>query len=348
MKMMQAVTIRLTRQLSLFVVMLLGVAPSSADELLMKDGSRLLGKVLNQMDGTLEFETSYAGTIKVKWDQVSELQADEPVQVLLSNEELREVTSITNTEDATIVTAVTEGASESLEPDAIAFINPESWRYGEGYNFTGRLNVSLVYQRGNTVSNENDLDGNLGMRWKDDRVTVYGQFEKDSNFGETTAQNWLLTGKYDHFQTEKFYYGANAGLEHDEFADLQLRSKIGPHVGYQFYETPDLNLSTDAGVTYVDEDFISAKDKQYAALSWLVDFDWFIIPDHIQFYHRDNGLLSLEDVGDLSINSWTGFRFPLYEGIVASIEAEVTYDGGAPAGIDSTDTTYRAKLGYQW
>ena len=348
MNVMQALTIRLPRCLSLLVVMLLAAAPSSADELLMKDGSRLLGKVVKQVDGTLEFKTSYAGVIKVKWDQVSELQADEPLQIMLENEELLEATDIKYTEDATVVTAVTEGTSQSLEPDAIAFINPEPWRYGEGYNFTGRLNASLVYQRGNTVSDENDLDGNLGLRWKDDRVTVYGQYEKDSNFGETTAQNWLVTAKYDHFQTEKFYYGANAGFEHDEFADLDLRSKIGPHVGYQFYETPNLNLSTDAGLTYVDEDFIAAEDKDYMAFSWLVDFDWFIIPDRIQFYHRDNGLLSLEDAGDLVIQSWTGFRFPLYEGIVASVEAEVDYDGGAPPGTDTLDTTYRAKLGYQW
>ncbi len=64
------------RCLSLFAAMVLVVAPLSADELLMKDGSRLLGKVVKQEDGTLDFETSYAGTIKVKWDEVSELHAE--------------------------------------------------------------------------------------------------------------------------------------------------------------------------------------------------------------------------------------------------------------------------------
>jgi putative salt-induced outer membrane protein YdiY len=347
MTMMQSLSGRLASLVSL-PALVLAALPSFADELIMKDGSRLLGKVVKQQDGILEFETGYAGVIKVKWDQVSELHADKPVQLMLDNEELREATDIKRSEDATVVTAITDDSTASIEPGTIAYINPEPWRYGEGYKFSGLLNVALVYQRGNTVSNENDLDGNLGLRWKDDRITAYGQFEKDSNFGETTAQNWLATGKYDHFQTEKFYYGASVGFEHDEFADLQLRSKIGPHLGYQFFETPVLNLSADAGVMYVDENFISAEDKKYAAFSWNVDFDWFIIPDRIQLYHRDNGLLSMEDTGDLVINTWTGFRFPLYEGIVASVEAEVDYDGGAPPGTDTLDTTYRAKLGYQW
>jgi putative salt-induced outer membrane protein YdiY len=348
MRMMNGLNRRLASRLSLLAAVLLAVTPLSADELLMKDGSRLIGKVGRQTDGTLEFETTYAGTIKVKWDQVSELHADEPVQLMLKNEELQEVTTITNTEDATVVTAVTEGASESLAPDAIAFINPEPWRYGDGFKFTGRVNAALKSQRGNTESDEIDLDGELRWRWKDDRVAIFGQLEKDTSFGTTTSQNWLLTGKYDHFQTEKFYYGANAGFEHDEFADLELRSRIGPHLGYQFYEQDNLNLSTDLGLAYVDEDFISTKDDDYMALSWLVDFDWFIIPDHLQFYHRDSGLLSLSDTGDLVINSWTGFRLPLIFGAVASIEAEVKYDGGAPADVDTVDTTYRAKLGYQW
>ncbi|MGB5427837.1 MAG: DUF481 domain-containing protein [Gammaproteobacteria bacterium] len=348
MKIMSALTHGLASRLLSFTLMLLAVAPLKADELIMKDGSRLLGKVVKQEEGTLDFETSYAGTIKVKWDEVSELHADEPVRVMLEDEELYETTDITLENGDAVITAVTDGTSVSIEPDAITFINPEPWRYGEGYRLTGRLNAGLVYQRGNTVSDEIDIDGNLGLRWKVDRVTAYGQYEKDSSFGETTAQNWLLTGKYDHFQTERFYYGANVGFEHDEFADLDLRSKIGPHIGYQFFERPTLNLSTDAGVMYVNENFIESEDGDYMAFSWLVDFDWFVIPDHVQFYHRQNGLLSMEDVGDLVINSWTGFRFPLYMGVVASLEAEVKYDGGSPSNIDSMDTTYRAKLGYQW
>ncbi|MEN8205369.1 MAG: DUF481 domain-containing protein [Pseudomonadota bacterium] len=348
MKIMNGLNRRLAQRLSLLAAMLLVAAPLSADELLMKDGSRLIGKVGRQTDGTLEFETTYAGTIKVKWDQVSELHADEPVQLMLENEDLREATTIKHTEDATVVTAVTEGASESLAPGTIAFINPEPWRYGEGYKFTGRINAAVKSQRGNTESDEVDVDGELGWRWKDDRASIYGQLEKDNSFGTTTAQNWLLTGKYDHFQTEKFYYGANMGFEHDEFADLDLRSKIGPHLGYQFYEQNNLNLSTDLGLMYVDEDFIVANDDEYVALSWLVNYDWFIIPDHLQFYHRHDGLLSLENASDLVINSWTGFRLPLIFGAVASVEAEIKYDGGSPADIDKTDTTYRAKLGYQW
>jgi putative salt-induced outer membrane protein YdiY len=339
---------RLASGLSLVTAMLLAVTSLAADELLMKDGSRLIGKIGTQTNGTLEFETTYAGTIKVKFDQISELHADEPVKLMFKDDELQEATSITRTESAIVVTTETGDAPESLAPDAIAYINPESWRYGEGHKFTGRFNLALKYQRGNTESDEIDLDTQFGWRWKKDRISVFGQLENDKSFGETTSQNWLATAKYDHFLTDKFYYGFNMGFEHDEFADLDLRWRIGPHLGYQFFEKKKMNLSTDLGLTYVDENFITSEDDTYMAVSWLVDFDWFIIDDSLQFYHRHNGLLSVEDTGDLVINSWTGFRFPLIFGAVASLEAEINYDGGVPVTKDKKDTTYRVKLGYQW
>jgi hypothetical protein len=104
----------------------------------------------------------------------------------------------------------------------------------------------------------------------------------------------------------------------------------------------------DVGILYVDENFDVSEDNDYWSLGWMFNFDRFLVPDRVQFYHRHNGLLDVSDSDNLTVNSWTGFRFPLYMGIVASTEAEIEYDGGAPADVDKTDTTYRVKLGYQW
>ena len=101
-------------------------------------------------------------------------------------------------------------------------------------------------------------------------------------------------------------------------------------------------------INYVDEDHIEAEDDDYWALGWYVNFDRFIVPDRIQFYHHHNGLQSFQESSDLVIKSWTGFRFPIYMGIVASTEAEIEYEGAAPDDVDKKDTTYRVKLGYQW
>jgi len=329
-------------------VLLCAAAAVPADELYMKDGSRLVGKVVKKENGTLEFETAFAGVIKVQWDQVSELHADEPVTVMLGNEETSTATSIKNTEAATLLETDGDEAASSIEPEELAYINPDPWRLGKGVRWTGRVNLALESQRGNTDSDEFDADVETELRRKQDRFTLRGEFEKDKNDGTVTDENWKLFNKYDYFLTKKWYYGGALLFEHDKFADLNLRTSVGPHIGYQFYESAAMNLNLDAGILYVDEDFDVAPDNDYWSLGWLFNFDRFLVPDRVQFYHRHNGLLDFGDSENLVINSWTGFRFPLYKGIVASTEAEIEYDGDAPGNVDTTDTTYRVKLGYQW
>ena len=95
------------------------------------------------------------------------------------------------------------------------------------------------------------------------------------------------------------------------------------------------------------ENYYSAENDEYAALGWQLNFDRFIT-DSIQFYHRHTGLLSMEDTKDFAWDSWTGLRFPIYAGIVASTEIKIEYDGGAQEDVDKTDTTYSVKLGYRW
>jgi putative salt-induced outer membrane protein YdiY len=330
-------------------VLLTSVAnPTLADELLMKDGSRLLGKVVKQEDGTLEFETAFAGVIKVQWAEVSELHADEPVTVMLGSEETVSATTIKNTEQATLLETDEDESDSSIEPGDLAFINPEPWRLGEGIRWTGQVNLDLKSQRGNTDKDEFEADAQTELRRKQDRFNLYAQFEKDKDDGIVTDENWKLFNKYDYFLSKKWYYGGVLLFEHDKFADLDLRTSLGPHIGYQFFETTAMNLNVDVGILYVDENFDEAEDNDYWSLGWMFNFDRFLVPERVQFYHKHNGLLDVSDSDNLTVNSWTGFRFPLYLGIVASTEAEIEYDGGAPDNVDKTDTTYRVKLGYQW
>jgi len=331
-----------------FFLAAFAVQPLAADEVLLKDGSRLLGKVVKKEDDTLEFETSYAGVIRVKWSEISRLAVDEPVQVMLEDESTRVADEISKTEEATLLSTEADAPAESVTPGSVAFINPESWRTGQGVKWTGLLNIDLEVDRGNTDEDEFEVDGSMRIRRQNDRFTFRGQFERDKTDGSLTTQEWKQANKYDYFLTEKFYYGALLAFEHDKFADLHLRTRVGPHVGYEFYESKELNLDTNVGVLYVDEDYKEGEDDKFWSLGWQIDFDWFLVPDRVQFYHRHTGFQSVDDTGNLTIDSWTGFRFPIYKGIVASTEAEVDYDGGAPSDVDKTDTTYRLKLGYQW
>jgi putative salt-induced outer membrane protein YdiY len=331
-----------------FAITLLAGVKAVADELIMKDGSRLLGKVIREDGGVVDFKTSYAGVIKVKWQEISEVITDEPITVLLKNAETRDTKNVKNTAAGLVLSTDAGETTETIKLDEVAYVNPEPWRLGKVWSWKGNANIDLNYERGNTDDDEYTGDGSMTFRRTADRIIFSGDYDREKSNDVLTDDNWRLNGRYDHFVNEKFYYGANLALEHDRFGDLRLRAVTGPLVGYELYESTAMNLDVAAGPMYVNEDFYDTTDRDYLAVGWLLNFDRFLIPDRVQFYHRHRGLLEPGDVGNLVFDAWTGFRFPLYAGIVASTEVLVEYDGGAREDVDKTDTTYHVKLGYQW
>jgi len=338
------------RAQSVFVALALGFSMqvAGADEVIMRDGSRLLGEVVKRENNTLDFKTSYAGVIKIQWEQVAEIKTEKPMEVLLQDETVVSGTRITNNVDDLVVEGESGLPPQTLGQEVVDVINPEPWRKGEGYNLSGRVNFALESQRGNTDKDEIDVDGSLTWRRKHDRFLAFGELERDKTNDKLTTEKWKLEGSYNYFLTKKWYWGGFGRFEHDKFADLDLRTSVGPLIGYQWFESKKMNLSTSTGISYVNEDFNNASDDDYVALPWAIDFDRFIFGEFMQFYHKQTGFWNLEDTGDVVWDTWTGLRFPLILGLVASTEVKVEYDSGAAEGADDTDTTYSLKLGYQW
>ncbi len=312
---------------ALFLI-LLAVFPvvSQADELILRDGSRILGEVIKRSNGTLEFKTKFAGTIKVKWAEIAELKTDKPMEFLLTDDSTVKVTRVTNNVDDMIVEVEEDSGMppQTLGQDVVAVINPEPWRKGEGRKFTGLVNFHFERERGNTDEDETDWDGAITLRGKDDRLRGFGEYEKDKTNNDTTKKKWKLEGSYNYFFTRQWYTGAFTRLEHDKFADLDRRTSLGPLIGYQWFEGDELNLSTTSGISYVDEDFFVADDDDYPALPWSIDFDMFLFDQFVQIYHKQIGFWNLDDTSDVVWDTWTGLRFPLAFGLVSQTTSLVS------------------------
>ncbi len=339
---------------ALIVVLPVTATPVLADELIMQDGSRLIGevvhrkKVVKKKYRMLEFKTAYAGTIKVKWHEIAEIKTDKPMEVMLTDDSMIKVTRLTNNEEDMIVESGTDAPAQTLAQDKVAVINPEPWQKGEGYKFTGRINFGFERERGNTDEDEVDIDGNLLWRRKQDRFTAYGELEYDKKNNKKSKDKWNTDGTYNYFFTRHWFAGGFARLEHDRFADLDLRATAGPLVGYQWFESKELNLFASIGPGYVKENFDEESDDDYPALGWGINYDQFLFKSFVQAYHRQIAFWNLDETDDLVWDSWTGLRFPLKYGLVASTEMQLELDSGAAKGKDNLDTTYTLKMGYQW
>lgn len=320
----------------------------SADELLMNNGSRLVGTVVSADDDKIVFNTPFAGDITIEQANIASIVTEDSVTLLMEDGTVYRDKQIV-TQDEKLIVFREEQAPITFDVLDIDLINPEPWRLGEGYQWTGQVNAALKSERGNSDSDE--VDGDFETIWRSlvDRYTIRGLVELDRNHGDKTKDTWWVRNKYDRFSKtdNNNYYGYQLYFEYDKFADLDLRTATGPYIGRQFFENDLLTLHAEVGVVYVDEQFDVAEDGDFWGTNWEVRMTSGIIPE-FELYVDNSGVLNLNETSDNIVNTVLGIRFPLIYGLQAAAEAKWEYDGGAAEGVDDTDETYSFKLGYKW
>ncbi|MCB1704224.1 MAG: DUF481 domain-containing protein [Halioglobus sp.] len=322
-------------------------AESSApppDEILLKNGSRILGEVTSARSGVVTIETDFAGTIKVALEQIKSVNTQSPVVLLMTDDTVQQDSTLVITEEQVVLSE--PGQSFPLED--LAIINPAPWELGEGYRWTGSIGVALVRQRGNTDTDEVDYKLDTKWRSKRDRYTLQANGETDEADGTKTADNWRVSGKYDYFLEDPNYLGVLVQAEKDKFQDLDLRYLVGPYFGRQFYDEPVFSLQGELGFSYVTEEYNLAEDDDYGASNWNIHATSDLLGGDSSLYFDQMGIWNLKDTSDVIVNSTFGLSYPLLWNIEAAVEVLLEYDSGAVDDVDSLDQTYKFRVGYTW
>ena len=319
---------------------------SLADEVRLRNGDKLTGQVVRMQEDKLILKTSYAGEINIVWEEVASVKTDGSVKVVLKDETALEGTTEAVEDGKMKLDTGKLEAPATFSLADVKAINPEPAR---PVKITARANVNITNERGNTDSDNYYFDGEFVARTETNRYKIGGELSKEDSDGITTSQNWLGYGNYSHFLNEKWYLYADTLFEHDEFKDLNLRSTLGAGAGYQFFETPLLNLSLSAGLAMVDENFDVADDNDYSAGQWNVNYDQYFFDKFVQLFHVNTGFVSLEDSNDWFLKTRTGLRFPLYKGLTATLQYNFDWDNQPSASAETEeDTKFIFLLGYEF
>jgi putative salt-induced outer membrane protein YdiY len=317
------------------------------DEVLLKDGSRVVGTITGSRDDVVTVDTDFAGTLSISMDQIKSLHSADPKTVMLEDDTvLHDVPLVIEDDQLVILDGKTTTQSYAL--DELKLINPEPWELGNGYKLSGLANLALVMERGNTDSDELDFKVESYWRSTSDRFTFKGSGENDASNGVSKSDNWQVIAKYDYFLTDPNYWGVQVFVEADDFADLDLRYMVGPYYGRQFYDTPALGLSAEVGMGYVNEDFVTAEDRDYAAANWALHGKSNYLGGESRLYLDQQGVWNLDEPSDLILNTTIGLAFPLLWNLEAAAELLLKYDSGAVGAVDEVDQTYKFRLGYTW
>lgn len=316
-----------------------------ADEILLINGDRISGKIVTMSDDKIVINTTYGGDISIAWAEVSQIKGDEPINVVMADGTSLKGYTVT-TEPGRLGIQV-EGIAEPVFMD---FAQAKSINPAPVPSLTtkGHANLGITIAKGNSETESQHLDLEFVARTAKNRYTLGAEFNRAKDDGVESTNNSLGYVKYDHFFTKKFYGYSNVLLEKDKFKDINLRTAFGLGAGYQFLESEKQNLSGEAGLSYINEDFIVADDEGYPTGRWAINFDKYLIKKTLQFFHFHEGFLSFEDTEDLLIRSRTGIRMPLSKSIKATFQVNYDWDRKPSPGMEEADIMYIVSIGYQF
>jgi putative salt-induced outer membrane protein YdiY len=323
------------------VIALLGLH-TRADEVVLSNGDKLTGKVGEITGGKMKFNSPALGEITIEMKNVQSFTTDAPATI--QPKSAPRVEGRITEGDAT---KVTTEAGQTFTLSDVKSVNPPPVKW------TGFVLANLSIARGNTETVDAGVEAEAVLRrdteTANDRFTLSGEYNFAStgtgDASVTTEENLEAAVKYDRYLTEKLYGYGILTYEKDHIADLKFRLAPGVGVGYQWVESPTFNFQTEAGVSYVYEDFDPGGDNDFVALRLAYHVDK-KLRENIFVFHNLEYLPAFEDFGDFLLNADAGIQADLTKSFFSQFKVEWEYDATPAPDRDKND--YRYVVGVGW
>lgn len=325
----------------LFLILVLFAAPVQADELLLVNGDRLSGTVKSMDGGKLTLSTEYGGDIKIKLSSVKKIITEEPVRIHLDNG-WKLKGSLTPIEGGGVrVKSAQTGQSAVVDWRRITAVNPPE------SNWSGSISAGGSMQSGNTDLNSITLGFETNRKTEDDRFRLRFLHNYSDEDDSVTSRNTYGSMKIDHFVKRPLYVYFAAEMLKDEFKDLNLRTILGPGVGYSLWDDAKSSLDLEAGVTYFSQDHELGVDEQWATYRLGAEYalHW---SDRLKFNVESQLYPRVDDTGDYKWRNESNIKTSLGSGWALKLTNLIEYDSKPTTGIKETDVTSTLALDYDF
>jgi putative salt-induced outer membrane protein YdiY len=322
-----------------------------ADEIQFKNGNRLTGKILHLTDGKLLFKSDIAGDVTIDLSNIQTLSSDEQVTVTLKdNTGFRQRLSSAGNGRFSISGDETTSAQEFAVSDIVT-INPP---VKPAPKWTGNLSLGITSTHGNTKTESVTGSASLNKRTDNDRTTLGADYSKSKQKDPLTGNDqtiedwWRARAKYDYFFSKKMYGYIDTRYEKDSIADLDRRVTVGLGGGYQWFESEDMNFSTELGLASLYEKFDNQTDSTSnitAQLGYHFDKK---IKDNIKFINDLTYYPALKKMSDYYLTTTAEIRMDFTKSFFANFKTIFDYDSTPAIGAHKTDVKYFIGLGYSF
>jgi putative salt-induced outer membrane protein YdiY len=253
----------------------LAACPVWADQITLKNGDRVTGSIVKKEGKNLTIKSDLMGTVTVPWADVTDIQAGETLNVVLSGqkEEPPAVTKATiSSANGQVTLSGGQAGPVTVAPERIETIRnaveEQSYermlRPGLLELWTGTLSVGLAGTAGNARTSTFTTGLTALRATNTDKASFYFNTVRSSatvNDVNSATANAVRGGwKYARHTGSRLEVSGFNDWEHDRFQNLDLRFVIGGGLGYRSWKSSRGELALQAGVDYDRDKFSASTD----------------------------------------------------------------------------------------
>jgi len=219
----------------------------------------------------------------------------------------------------------------------------EEWRY------KGNLSAGFTRETGNADDEDYALNADTTWEWGKNRFKAKAlyHYREEDDIREEDEQKFSL--EYSRYLTQRLFADANYEYEADFESNLDARNSYGFGLGYDFWKKRAFTLRGVVGPNFTNEEYATGTEENYAAGRWQITASSKPLKDSdLELFAENEGLQSLEEGDDLTIDTVLGARTPFYGGFNLSVRLENEYDKTPPAGTENADTKFLIQVGYSF
>ena len=253
------------KTLALTIFLFLYSGPALADQIVLKNGDRLTGKIVKSDGAKLVLKTELIGDVSVDLSAVTSITSDQRLYVTL--EDGRTVSGVMTVTDTKAELRAGNANAVSLDRAAIRVIRSEEEHlaYERSLNpgwmdqWSGGADIGFALTSGNSDTTNLAIGLAMTRATRNDKTNIYAAsvYSRESTSGESrTIANTVRGGfRYDRDINGRWFAYVFTDLEHNGLQDLTLRLVPGGGLGYHAIRNERTELDLLGGLAWTREYF---------------------------------------------------------------------------------------------
>ncbi len=294
--------------------------PTEFDWVQLPSGEWLGGEIKVLYEDSLEFDSDEMGLTKIDWEDVVELRS---VRIL----EVRPIEGASVTGKILVKDGkITIMGDTTTTFDQLEVLTMTAGVPKERNFWSGEASASANYQSGNTDKKTFNGHATVKRRTVEQRLIFDYIGNYDETESEETENNHRLTGKWDRFVTDRWFWSPiQAEYFKDKFQNIEHRITFGPAVGYQIIDNSKTEWWASIGPGYTKTWFedvppgeSDSEDSFAAQAATRFDHE---LTDDIDIWTDYRALFANDDAGGYQHRLEAGFAYD----IIGDLDLRVTW-----------------------